>query len=167
LTNSGNIQPGRLNLALDHIATSRSIDPLIRETAILSSAQTISDIYLGQWASLQVFLNDGGVEIGNNLVDAVPAPGSLRKFETHISAKIYSLGSSHLLKMKLDNFFHPPAGLSRKNAPENCQQNCQQKSSRGVQRKFRTSLPVLMGSSPICVPKTRGESRRFRPSPRI
>jgi hypothetical protein len=69
---------------------------------------------------------------------------------------------------------HAPASVTSldavfriKNRVKKCQQNCQQKSSRGVRREFGTSSPVLFESSPISVPKTRGEGRRFRPSPPI
>ena len=65
--------------------------------------------------------------------------------------------------------FHPPVfndiGGRSKLRPKKCQQNCQQKSSRGVRGEFSTSSPVSLESSPISVPKTRGEGRRFRPSP--
>jgi hypothetical protein len=37
------------------------------------------DYALGQWTSLQVFLNDGGVEIDNNLVENAIRPTAIGK----------------------------------------------------------------------------------------
>lgn len=64
---------------------------------------------------------------------------------------------------------YPPAinnvGVWSKNNPKKCQQKCQQNSSKVVQGPFSRSSPASFGNSPISVPKTRGEGRRFRPSP--
>ena len=54
-----------------------------------------------------------------------------------------------------------------KKCQQNCQQNCQQRCTTGVRVESNRGSPVLGASSSFFGRKSRGEGRRFRPSPPI
>jgi len=63
----------------------------------------------------------------------------------------------------LDGVFRTKSTM--KKCQQNCQQNCQQRSTTGVRVESKRSSSVLDLSSSFFGQKSRGEGRRFRPSP--